>query len=83
MVSISWHCLCSGVSCVTRLRPLITYFEAPMSSISVLTRRLALLLAAGAASCAATGSRAAEDQIVTVQLRLLLCLGDAPASRSS
>ena len=37
-----------------------------MSSISVLTRRSALLLAAGAAVCATTGSRAAEEQIVTV-----------------
>ena len=37
-----------------------------MSSISVLTRRTALLLAAGAAICATTGSRAAEEQIVTV-----------------
>ena len=37
-----------------------------MSSISVMTRRSALLLAAGAAICATTGSRAAEEQIVTV-----------------
>ena len=43
-----------------------------MSSISVPTRRSALLLAAGAAicagaaTCATTGSRAAEEQIVTV-----------------
>ena len=37
-----------------------------MSSISVLTRRSALSLAAGAAVCATTGSRAAEEQIVTV-----------------
>ena len=37
-----------------------------MSSISVLTRRSALLLAAGAAICATTGSRAAEEQIITV-----------------
>ena len=37
-----------------------------MSSISVLTRRSALLLAAGAAVCATTGSQAAEEQIVTV-----------------
>jgi hypothetical protein len=37
-----------------------------MSSISVLTRRSALVLAAGAAVCATTGSQAAEEQIVTV-----------------
>jgi hypothetical protein len=37
-----------------------------MSSISVPTRRSALLLAAGAAICATTGSRAAEEQIITV-----------------
>ena len=37
-----------------------------MSSISVLTRRSALLLAAGAAVCATTGSQAAEEQILTV-----------------
>ena len=38
----------------------------PMFSISVLTRRAAFLLGAGAAACATTGSRAAEEQIVTV-----------------
>jgi hypothetical protein len=37
-----------------------------MSSISVMTRRSALLLAAGAAIGATTGSRAAEERIVTV-----------------
>jgi hypothetical protein len=37
-----------------------------MSSISVLTRRSTLLLAAGASVLAATGSRADEEQIVTV-----------------
>jgi len=37
-----------------------------MSSISVLTRRSTLLLGAGATVFATTGSRAAEEQIVTV-----------------
>ena len=41
-------------------------FGYSKGSISVMTRRSTLLLAAGAAICATTGSRAAEERIVTV-----------------
>jgi hypothetical protein len=60
-----WPRLCSGVPYVTRATPDLAS-ERPVSSISVLTRRSALLLATGATVCATTGSRAAEEQIVTV-----------------